>query len=210
MRKKLPDRKHRALQRCAVLAGALVLLAAAGLYPILPQQAMAEQAGWNDVQHPKVVRWFHDQTLQMGWNGVCYLAEGGNGLLLGAAGFDPLHGWQSRGISGRAGTWDGTGLYGGVAAMDWDGREVRCLFGRVDAPEISALEVKITETDPFLQTETTHTADVPEESLFTANGQRYVLYIWPYQEPKNCETSFRLAGVSEAGETLTVTDLHTR
>ena len=208
-RKKRPGRRRTALRRCAWLAAILLFLSVTKLCLPLPGMAVAEAADICDLENPKVVDWFYDGTLPVTRFALHALVDGERSMMLAVVGFNPLAGgWYYRSYS-EADAWDNSGLYAGVYQHGQDDQSVGYLFGRIDDPEIVAVELTETvqavvapESGLHPDEEVTLPVELKEDPILEKNGTRYLLAnIEPREEPYYTR-GFHLTGYDAEGNVV--------
>ena len=216
-RNKCPDRRRKALRRCALLAAILLFLSVTRLYTPLPGMAIAEAADVCDVENPEVVDWFYDGTLPITRFSLHALVDGERSMMLTAVSFNPLAGgWYYRAFS-EAEAWDGSGLYAGVYQHGQDDKAVGYLFGRIDDPEIVTVELTETvqavlapESGLHPDDEVTLPVTLKDVPIFERSGTRYLLTEIELREQSYFTRGFQLTGYDKDGNAVATIEPHWR
>lgn len=216
-RKKCPDRRRKALRRCAWLAAVLLLLSVTKLYAPLPGMAVAEAADVCDLEGPEVVDWFYDGTLPITRFSLHALVDGERSMMLTAVSFNPLAGgWYCRTYS-EAEAWDDSGLYAGVYQHSQDEKNVGYLFGRIDDPRIASVEltervqaVLVPESGLDPDEEVTLPVELKADPIVERNGGRYLLAEMEMREEPYYTRGFQLTGYDANGRPVVTIEPHWR
>lgn len=192
--KKAPTRKQTALRRCATLAAVVVLASVTRIYNFLPIQAVRVMADINDMQHPEVVKRFHDGSLPVTRFALYYLVEDGDALMLCATGYHPLAGWYDRAWA-KAETWDDAPLHGGIYTHTQGDKQSAWVYGRIENDAIKRVTLcRVMETEVENDFDFAY-FPVPEEDVFERNGKRYILtQLHDFREGSAGWTTYSLLG----------------
>ena len=204
---KCPDRKRRALHRCAWLVVILVILSVTRLISPLPWMAIRQMADKCDVESPNVVDWFYDGSLPVTRFALHALVDGENSMMLGVTGFHLLMGWYDRTYVAVE-TWDGSGLYAGVYQHSQQDRTASYLFGRIDDPSIKTLRLAKTIMNEETWEEYRQEVPLPEQYVMERGGKRYILVkLDALQNDAYCR-GFELTGYDAEGDAVITMEPH--
>ena len=174
MKKRYRSRRKKALHRALLIAALVAALTLTNAMNFLPRQALDDIAQTQNISKPKVVSVFYDDKLKCYRFARQYLAEGEEGLMLCAIGWDPLMGWYDRDWC-TVGTNDGNSLHIGYRGHQQGEAYSGYFFGRLDDEEIAHVALWL-EGDAVSRA-VFGLEDTPlENAIFRGeNGKRYLL-----------------------------------
>lgn len=172
--KRNQGRKGRVLRLFARLTVVVLLASVLRLYNFLPIQAIRDMAEMQDVEDPKVVNSFYDNTLPVTRFALHHLVEGKRSMMLCVTGYDLFMGWYDRSYVSVE-TWDGSGLYAGLYIHQQAEQQVSYLFGKIEDGKIERLSLKGYSAPQSEAEVVIHTFDVPETDIFEKDGERYFI-----------------------------------
>lgn len=198
-KKKLPSRKQRTARYLLALAAVVLLSSLTELYTFTPGRAAIKEADQRGITDAYVVARTRGVKLSPESGKQLCLVEGERAMLLCPVHFNPFAGGWNGGLHGIAGTWDGSGLYGGILQSQDSG--VSYAFGRVDDPAVAALSLTVTMEN----------GDVWEQTITPAwqekDGVRYfVEYVEDLPLEDSNEMEYRITAVGGTGQTMVVSD----
>ena len=135
------SRKRRALRRVLIAAAALFLVNRIFVVGLLfPIQAVRHNEELMGTGRTEVVRRDWDPSFH--WDFVAYLTKSENIVMLSGARLT-LYGWMS-GFGRVVDCTEESPIHGGTWFLNWGARSVIYVFGRVDDPDITELNVQWT------------------------------------------------------------------
>ena len=208
--KKQPTRKKTALRRAALLA--LILLAASvlDLMNLIPRQSVWDMADTRDIQHPKIIETYYDDSLPAARFALQHLVDGDDAMMLCSTGWNLFMGWYDRDWC-KVETWDGAPIHAGIRIHSLGELHTADLFGRIDNGYITSLTLTFNAiTTPAGQgvVRTPCVIEIPEDAVFRAkNDQKYLLtpIVLPYDlldvDYPNFQ-DFRIIGYDHEGKVI--------
>ena len=175
----IPTRKRKALRRTAVF---LALLALSGLFSYgraFPAWAVRYTEETYNIGRTQVVKRLRPpKELKLG-TALFYLTENEHALLVSAVRFYPLYGWVDAGGGFVDCTKDApihVGAWSVSRMGDENDEGVQYLFGRIDDPAVSSINVRVSWRDFNVEEEVYNTAFIvatAAEDWTQKDGKRY-------------------------------------